>query len=126
MAQLFFLFMIPSLLVLSENLNLILNDSESAIESFGTSLQNWHKRLMFLNSYCYILSNITPKLQHKHLLHYLLLCAIYVSYTLSKWYTIFQYCLFIISICVYWCRGCSCFSNSCGFFRKYMYITIIA
>ena len=38
-------FIIPSLYVLFKNLDLDLNDSESAIVFFDSSLQNWHKNL---------------------------------------------------------------------------------
>ena len=52
-------FIIPALLVLSENFDVNLNDSGPAITLFGISLQNWYKYPDIFNKYYYIVLNYT-------------------------------------------------------------------
>ena len=69
-------FVAPALLVFYKKIDLNLNDSESVIGSFGSSLQNWYKLLKYN-----ILLNYTSGLQHQDCLHYLLLCYLFYLYT---------------------------------------------
>ena len=108
--------LLPAYLVLSLNCDWNLNDSESVILSFGSSLQ------MFLNSYEYI-----PVIIHWY--HYIIifcityLCLIYLTYAISKLFNIFKCYLFVCSIHWSCCSICSCSSNCYSSFNKYVCIT---
>ena len=78
---------------------------------------------MCLNNYCYIILNYMSALQHQDLWHYLLVC--YFTYVVGKRGPFFNYYLFIVSICCYYCCICFFFKNCYSFLNKYVCITVI-
>ena len=52
-------------------------------------------------------------------------CVIYFRHAVGKWWSVFEFRLFIISICDLWCIIFSCVNNSYYAFNKYICITII-
>ena len=69
-----FIFKIHALLVLSNNLDFNLNDSESAIGFSGTSLQNYYK---VPDNSDHVPLNYTLALQNQDRLHYLFACYLF-------------------------------------------------
>ena len=69
-------FIISAILVLFKNLDLNLNDSESAIGFFETSLQNLYK-LRDISHYHNILLDYASALQCQDHLHYLVVCYLF-------------------------------------------------
>ena len=109
MARLLLTFAIPSSLVLFVSLDLNLNNSESIMFLFGSSLQYCNKPA---DSFSYLSHIFKLALQYQDRHDYLYTSIIYFTYAASEWCTTFKDYLFIISICSFCCYVCT-LPNDC-------------